>query len=286
MRRVHARMQHRAHLLRLDALHGGGLVDHALAHQVDGDLNGRRRAALARARLQHVELAGLDGELQVLHLAVVLLQPRGVVLELAEDLWHRGFERGNRRRRAHTGHHVLALRVQQVLAEQLALAGVRIARERHARARGLAHVAEHHGLDVDRRAPVVGQPVDPAIVHGAATEPRVEHGADGVIELPARVVGKLGVGGVVDDPAKVVRHRLPVRRAEFRVLGHAQAGFVGVDAVLECVTCHAQHDRAEPLDEPAVGVPAEARVAGGRDQAFQRVRVQAQVEHRVHHAGH
>ena len=279
-------MQHGAHLLRLHPLHGGGLVDHALANQVDGDLHGRGRAAFARARLQHVELARLDGELEVLHLAVVLLQPRGVLLELGKDVGHGGLERGDCLRGAHAGHHVLTLSIQQILAEELPLAGVGVAREGHAGARCLAHVAEHHRLDVDRRAPIIGKTVDPAIVHGAAAEPRVEHRADRAIELLVRVVRKVGLGGIPNDPAEVGRHRLPVRRVKLRVLSHAEPGLVGVDAVLERVTLHTQDDRSKPLDEAAVGVPAEARVAGARDQALERGLVQTQVEHRVHHAGH
>ena len=283
---IHPRVQHGADLLRLDALHGGGLVDHTLAHQVDGDLHGRGRAALARARLQHVELAGLDGEFEVLHLAVVLLQPRCVFLEFGKGLGHGCLERGDCLRGAHAGHHILALGVEEVLAKELPLAGVGIAREGHARARGLAHVAEHHRLDVDRRAPVIGKSIDPAVVHGAASEPRVEHRADRMIELLVRVVGKLGLGGVANDPAEVGRHRLPVRRIEIGVMGRAEPGLVGVDAFLERVAVHAQDDRSKPLDEAAVGVPAEACVAGPRDKPLERGLIQTQVEHRVHHAGH
>jgi hypothetical protein len=39
-----------------------------------GDLHRRRAGALAVARLQHEQLAALDGELDVLHVLVVLLE--------------------------------------------------------------------------------------------------------------------------------------------------------------------------------------------------------------------
>ena len=45
-------------------------------------------------------------------------------------------------------------------------------------------------------------------------------------------------------------------------------------------------DPAEHLDEAPVRVPAEALVAGQRDQALQRLLVEAEVEDRVHHPGH
>ena len=49
---------------------------------------GRRRGALAAAGLQHVELPVLDGELHVLHVAVVLLEGLADVVQLLERLGH------------------------------------------------------------------------------------------------------------------------------------------------------------------------------------------------------
>jgi len=107
-----------------------------------------------------------------------------------------------------------------------------------------------------------------------------------LVELPARIVGKLGVGGVANDLAKVVGHGLPVRRAQLGVLVHAEAGLVGVDAVLERVALHAEHDRAEALYEAPVGVAAEARVAGESRQTLKGLGVESEVQHGVHHSGH
>ena len=53
------------------------------SHHVDGDLQGRRRGALAVAGLQHLELALLDRELDVLHVAVVAFEPLADAVELA-----------------------------------------------------------------------------------------------------------------------------------------------------------------------------------------------------------
>ncbi len=58
----------------LDHEHGLLFVDHALVHQVDGDLQGGGGGALAVTGLEHIELAVLDGELHVLHVAIVVLQ--------------------------------------------------------------------------------------------------------------------------------------------------------------------------------------------------------------------
>ena len=141
---------------RLDAAERLFLRDEPLVDEVGGDLDGRRRGPLRAARLEHVQLAALDRELEVLDVAVVLLELLADAHELAVDLGHLGLHLADLRRGPDAGHDVLALGVRQVLAEQDLLAGVRVAGERDARPRVVAHVAEDHGHDVDRRAQVVG----------------------------------------------------------------------------------------------------------------------------------
>ena len=51
-------------------------ADQAFIGHVDGDLERRLGGALAGARLQHPQPAVLDGEFQVLHVAIMLLEPR------------------------------------------------------------------------------------------------------------------------------------------------------------------------------------------------------------------
>jgi hypothetical protein len=175
----------------VDALHRLLLGDQPLAHHLAGDPEGGRGGALAAAGLQHVELAALDGELQVLHVAVVALQALAHLVELGEDLGHGllhgGQVRaallprrlGQRLRRADAGHHVLALGVDQELAVEAVLAGGGVAGEGHAGGAVLAHVAEDHGLDVDRRAPALGDVVQLAVGDGALVHPGAEDGVDG-----------------------------------------------------------------------------------------------------------
>ena len=59
------------------------------------------------------------GELHVLHVFVVLLELLGDAVELVVDLGHIALHLGDRLRRADAGDHVLALRVDQVLAVEL-----------------------------------------------------------------------------------------------------------------------------------------------------------------------
>ena len=72
--RIEHRVQQLIELLRIDAQDGFLLVDEAFVHHLDGDADRRRTGALAVAGLQHVELAVLDGELEILNVAVVIFQ--------------------------------------------------------------------------------------------------------------------------------------------------------------------------------------------------------------------
>ena len=105
--------------------------DQAFVRHLDRAAERGFRRALAVAGLQHPQFAALDRELQVLHVAVMLLQQLGGGDELAEDFRHQRFERGMvgagglARRlgdvlgRADAGHHVLALGVDEKLAVEL-----------------------------------------------------------------------------------------------------------------------------------------------------------------------
>ena len=208
---IERRMQELVERGRHDARHGLLLVDQPFLHHVDGDLERGLGGALAVARLQHVELAALDGELDVLHVAVVLLEPLAHVGELLEHLRHDLFHgrrvgllrelalHGEVLRRADAGHHVLALRVHEILAVEQVRAGRRIAREGDAGGAIVAHVAEHHGLHVDRGAPALGNRMQAAIGDGALVHPRVEHRADRAPELLARLLRERLAGALLDD---------------------------------------------------------------------------------------
>ena len=92
------------------------LVEQALADHLDRDPQGGGGRALAGAGLQEVERALLDRELDVLHLAVVLLEPRHRLGELVECRGEALLHARDRLRRADPGHDVLALRVDEELA--------------------------------------------------------------------------------------------------------------------------------------------------------------------------
>ena len=182
-RGIDGRMQQLVERCRIDPHHRVLFRDQAFIGEFDRNPQRRLRGALAAAGLQHPQLTLLDRELHVLHVAVVLFEQRVDPRQLLERLRHRGFHRclvgagflarkfGDVLRRTDARDHVLALRVDQELAIQLALAGRWIAREGYAGCRGLAHIAEHHGLHVDRGAPGFGNVVQAAVGHRARVHP-------------------------------------------------------------------------------------------------------------------
>ena len=119
---------------------------------------------------------------------------------------------GDLLRRADAGDHVLALRVDQELAVELLLAGRWIAREGDAGRRRLAHVAEHHGLHVDRGAPALRDVVQAPIGDGALVHPGAEHGADCAPELLVRVLRERRAVLLLEPLLVAARPARPSRR--------------------------------------------------------------------------
>jgi len=266
--------------------HGGVDVDQPLVGHVVGHHPLGERGPLADPGLQQPELALLDGELDVAHVPVALLQGAHVTLELLPrlgmDLAHVLELEGV----ADAGDHVLALRVGQVVAVRLGLAVGRVAGERHPGAGVLALVAEHHRLDVHGGAEGVVDLVLAPVVPGPLVVPGAEHGLDAEPELLLRVLGELPVGVLGDDPLERVHQPAQVTLVQVHVVEDA-LGLLGVlDGILEAVAVHAHDGLAEHLQQPPVGVPGEPLRPGLLGQPVHALVVQADVQHRVHHARH
>ena len=268
--------------------HGHGLLlgDHALVHQVAGDLQRGGSGTLTVAALQHVQLAVLHGELHILHIAVVILQDiadlHELVIGLGELLSHLGNGHGG----THAGHHVLALGIGQELAHQLLLAGGGVTGERHAGAAVVAHVAEGHGLHVDGGAPGIGDVVVAAVHVGAGVVPAAEHGLDGTDQL------LLGIGGEVAADLGLVLglelhgQLLQILGGQLHVLGHALLLLHGIDQLLKVLLADLHDHIGIHLDKAAIAIPRPAGVVGLLGDHVHHVLIQTQVQNGVHHAGH
>ncbi len=103
---------------------------------------------------------------------------------------------GERQGVADTGHHVLALGVDQKVAVFALGAGGRVAGEADPGAGMIVAVAEDHGLDVDRGAEVMRDALPHPVGDGPGAVPRLEHRLDGAPQL---IAGLLGKGMTGDD---------------------------------------------------------------------------------------
>src|SRR5690606_1067837 len=157
---------------------------------IHSNLDGRRPRPLSVSCLQDEESTILNGELDVLHVSVVLLEPRGdfqqLRIRLGEFLRHLL----NVFRRTDSGYDVFALCVDKELAIELVFACGGVAREADTGTAVLAHVAEHHGLDVHGRTEQTRDLVYSTVLHRTIAIPGIENGIDGELELFTRILRK------------------------------------------------------------------------------------------------
>src|SRR5215469_8389970 len=283
---IETRYQEVIQLVRLDPEDGFVLADQAFFDHIESHANRGQSGALSVARLQHVELAVLDGELEVLHVAIVLLQSRGDVAQLVVNIGHDLLKFDDRYRRANSRDHVLALRVHQELAVKLLGAERGIAREANAGAAGVTEIPEHHRLHVDRCAEIVGDVVDAAIVLGAVVLPGAEDGVTGHDQLLVRILGEVALGVLFDHLLVLSDHLLQRLGVEFGVELHFALLFLAVENFVEGVLLDIEDDIAKHLNQAAIGVVGKARIVSAPAQGLDALIVEAKVEDRVHHARH
>src|SRR5204863_24941 len=160
--------------VRVDPRDGLLPLDQPLGRHVDSGLQRGGGGPLRGARLQQIEASLLDRELDVLDVAVVLLEPghrlEQLIVRLREPLPHLL----DRLRRPDAGDDVLSLGVHQVLAVDALLAGRGVAREADPRGGAVALVPEDHLHDVDGGAEVVRDPVRAPVDLRARVAPRFE----------------------------------------------------------------------------------------------------------------
>ncbi len=283
---VEAREHQLRELGAVDPLERLGLVDEALVDQLGGDAEGGTGGALADPGLEHPELAALDGELDVAEILVVGLQRLHDLHQLVVRRLVDRLQLGERHRVADTRDDVLALRVLEVVAVDALVAAGRVTGEGDARAGVGAEVAEDHRTDVDGRAEVAGNALLAAVELGAVGVPRVEDRVYGQVHLLTRVLREVPPGVPGDDLLELLDQLLQVGRVQVHVDRDALGLLRGLQRLLEEVAVDPEHGLAEHLDEAAVGVPGEALVAGLGGEAHDRGVGEADVEDRVHHAGH
>ena len=216
----------------------------------------------------------------------MLLEPLGDPVELGVRLGKVLLHLRDLRRRADARDDVLALRVREVLAVEDSFAGVGIAGERDAGAGVVAHVPEHHRHDAARRPQVIGDLELLAVVLGALTEPRAEHGLDREAQLLLRLGRERLPGLLADDRLELVDELLELLRAELGIGLNASGFLLGFERVIELLRRDVEHDPAEHRDEPAVRIPREALVLREPGESLAALVVEAEIEDGIHHPRH
>ena len=295
---IDGRMQELVERSRIDARHRLLFADQFLPRQFDGDAQRGLGGALAVAGLQHPQLALLHREFEVLHVAVMLFQRGMHALELGEGLRHRLFHRGfvgahflarflgDFLWRANAGDHVLALRIDEEFAVEFLLAGRRIAGKGDAGRRRFAHIAEHHGLHIHRRAPVFRNGMQAAIGDGTLVHPRAEHGPDRAPQLRVRVLRERRADLLVDALLEARDHLLQVGNVEIGIERITAAILVLVEDFLKVMVRDAEHHVRIHGDEAPVAVIGETLVAGFFRQRRDGHVVEPEIEHSIHHSRH
>ena len=181
---------------------------------------------------------------------------------------------------------VLALRVLEVVAVHALLAAAGVTGEGDAGARVRAQVAEHHRHDVDRGAEVGRNPLLAPVQDGPVGVPGVEDRLDRHVHLLARILREVPAGLVLDDRLEGLHQACRSSASRSRSFFVPLACLAASMADSNSCALDVQHGLAEHLDQAPVGVPREPLAAGLLGQAVHRLIGQADVEHRLHHAGH
>ena len=197
--------------------------------------------------------------------------------------------------RTHAGHDVFTLGVHQEFAIEFVFAGGGVAGERHAGTGFLTRVAEDHGLHVDGGSPFGRNAVFLAVHDGAVIVPGTEHGANGSLKLFPGAFREFMAGAFQhqgleagDKFLQVIGGELGVFHvlaAEAFFLDGGDGGFKGFVVFIRGFL-HTQHHVAVHLHEAAVAVPGETGVVRSLHHGFHGFFIQAEVQNRVHHAGH
>ena len=291
------------------------LVNLAFAEQIHGNFHHSSAGALAVTGLEQPELAVLNSELHILHVAIVLFKSVLNFNKLCSAFRHRLLERRefglalffadalqlsptaaafghDLLRGAYTSHHVFALSVDEVFTVEHVFASSGIAREANASSRVVAHVTIDHSLHIHSSAIFFRNLIHLAVEDSALVIPAVEHSIDGSPKLIPCAGGEILASVVFHSLLEQVYQILEVVNFEFGIEFHAffllhvfNDFFKWVDVGL-VLGLHAKHHITIHLHETTIAVPCEAGITRFFGQRFGNSVVNTQVEHGIHHTRH
>ena len=283
---IQPRQQELIELVGLNPEDGFFFCNQALFDHVERNAHGGASGALAVARLQHVEPAFHDCELEILHVTVVFFQPRGNLAQLLVNARHGAVQFRNGKRCANAGDHIFALRIHQILAIKLFRAGGRIAGKAHARAAGFTQVAKHHALHAGGRTHVIGNLVHAPVVPRAFVVPGTEDGVARHGELLQRRLREVFTRMLANNFLVVFDNLFQCFGIEIGIQLGAAALFLLFKGIVELTLGNLQHDIAKHVNEPPIRVVSKTRIVAASRQRLHAAVVQAQIEDGIHHSRH
>ena len=132
-----------------DSLQRSFFVDQPFAHHFHGGAHCCDAVSFSISSLQHEQTTTLDGELDVLHVAIMSFQFLANLQQLLPHFCVPLFHLADRQWRANASDNIFALCIDQEFAIKNILASRRIAGECDARARIVTHVSVCHRLHID-----------------------------------------------------------------------------------------------------------------------------------------
>ena len=115
--------------------------------------------------------------------------------------------------------------ILQIFAVEIALSRRRIPREGHARRTVVTHISEDHGLDIDRRPPIIRDIVQAAIRDCSRILPRAEHGTYCTPKLYLGILRERRLSRLLHDFEIVTHDCAQVRAREIRVVLYSASFF-------------------------------------------------------------
>jgi hypothetical protein len=279
-------MEEHVHLCRGHAPQRLVLRDEPLIRHVHRNAHLCLGRAFSVAGLQEPERPALDGELHVLHVPVVTLQPPGDLHQLIVERRRTLLEDGDGIGGPDPRHDVLALSVLQIVSLEDGLTGGPVTGHADSGGRPFSQIPEHHGLDVDCGTQIVSDPGGVPVVHGTLAVPGTEHGLGGSSELLPGIAREVAPREGAHDALVCLHDGFPVLTTELRV--ERKTGFRSrsFEDVLEVVVRDVEDDAAEHMEETPIKIVGEPGVAGGGSDPLGDLVVEPQVENRVHHPRH
>ena len=261
-------MQQRVKLFWLNHAYSFLWCDHAFVYQIAGNLDCSVSGTFTISGLQHEEFAVFDGELHILHVAVMLLQTMSNIAELIVYVRHDVFEFIDVLWSTNTSNNVFALCVDKELTEQTVFTGCRVTGKCYAGTGSVAGVAEYHGLYVNSSAPGGWDIIHSSVVDCTWVIPGTEYCFYSFHQLFSWLLWEIFIFLFFIVCFKADNHFFQVICVELGVKSNAFCFFHLVDDNLKLMFWNFHNNVGEHLDEAAIGVVSKTLIVGQFSKTF------------------